>query len=95
VEGEVDVGVDVEVEVGGWEHECCGDAVERGQRVSFRCARVSGDDGTSLLAETHHGGLGTTDLVLVEGQVRRIEAVLEGGARRPVRRLPDGNGLTP
>src|SRR3712207_7720612 len=31
--------VDVVVEVGGWEHACCGAAIERNQLVDFQCFR--------------------------------------------------------
>lgn len=49
--------------------------------------------GTDLLVETHHGVVGTGECVLVEGRVTSIEAVLEDGSRRRVRRLPDGGAL--
>jgi hypothetical protein len=33
--------VDVVVEVGDWEHECCGEAIERNQLVDFQCIRYT------------------------------------------------------
>lgn len=85
--------MDVVVEVGGWEHDCCGAAIERSQLVDFRCIRYTGEDGRSRLAESHHGGLDVRADVRVRGRVTEIEVVLDGGTAQPVHRIPSGAAL--
>lgn len=46
--------MDVVVEAGGWEHACCGPAIERNQLVDLSCLRVLPPDGEVNLSETHH-----------------------------------------
>ncbi|MCO7221173.1 hypothetical protein [Klenkia sp. PcliD-1-E] len=75
--------------MGGWEHECCGPAIERGRSIALGCVRR--DDATgSRLVETHHGD--DVDL-LVEGRVIDIVAVRPDGAVEAIRRLPGGEAL--
>jgi hypothetical protein len=78
----------VRVNVGGWEHECCGDAVQRGDRVRWTCIVTA--DGS--LHETHHdlGGLKT---VPIQGTVVDIELVSADGGRKGIERLPSGRAL--
>ncbi|MEU2347193.1 hypothetical protein [Modestobacter sp. NPDC049651] len=85
--------MDVVVEVGGWEHQCCGEAVERGQLVDFRCIRSAGPDGRVRLSESHHGGLDVPAGERVQGRVVDIAVVREGAAPVPVLRLPSGRAL--
>lgn len=85
--------VDVVVEVGDWEHECCGEAIERNQLVDFRCIRYTGPDGRTRLVESHHGGLGVHAGERVRGRVIRIELVHEDGTTRPILRVPSGDAL--
>jgi hypothetical protein len=85
--------VDVVVEVGGWEHDCCGAAVERDQIVDFRCIRYTGDDGRSRLAESHHGGLDVRAGERVRGRVTEIQVVHDGGIGQPILRVPSGQAL--
>ncbi|TKJ29741.1 hypothetical protein [Blastococcus sp. CCUG 61487] len=85
--------MDVIVEVGGWEHECCGDAIERNQLVDFRCIRYRGPDGRARLAESHHDGLDVPAEERVSGRVADIHVVGGPGAARPVLRIPSGRAL--
>ena len=87
------VTVEVVVEVGGWEHQCCGDALERDQLVDLRCIRVEAPDGQTRLVESHHGGLSVDADERVQGRVTEIQVVLDGGALVPVLRLPSGAAL--
>ena len=82
--------MDVVVEVGGWEHQCCGSAVERGQVVDLGCLRWTGEDGGIHFIESHHD-LGTVEHV--RGEVVDIHVVQDGGTTRPILRLPSGNAL--
>ncbi|MBC3763553.1 hypothetical protein ACUN7V_16130 [Quadrisphaera oryzae] len=82
--------MDVVVEIGGWEHSCCGSAVERGQLVDLGCLRVDGRDGSPALSETHH------DLeaeVRVRGRVVEVAVVRDDGSSQPIDRIPSGREL--
>ncbi|MGY1844170.1 DUF6578 domain-containing protein [Modestobacter sp. SYSU DS0875] len=85
--------MDVVVELGGWEHECCGEPVERNQLVDFRCIRHTEPDGRVHLVETHHGGLDVAADERVRGRVTDIQAVQGAGAAQPVLRVPGGPAL--
>jgi uncharacterized protein DUF6578 len=85
--------MDVVVEVGGWEHDCCGTAIERNQLVDFSCIRYRGDDGRSRLTETHHGGLDVRAGERVQGRVTDIRVVRDGGTARSILRVPSGQAL--
>jgi hypothetical protein len=85
--------VDVVVEVGDWEHECCGKAIERDQIVDLSCISYEGSDGRPALAESHHGGLDVAAEVRVRGRVTEIQVVDQAGAPRPVLRVPSGKAL--
>lgn len=78
------------VEVGGWEHECCGPSIERDQLVDLGCLRVPGPDGEVHLSETHHH---LEAQLRVRGRVRDIEVVRPGRPAQPVLRLPSGEAL--
>jgi hypothetical protein len=82
--------VDVLVEVGGWEHECCGPAFERNQLVDLACLRWTGADGRLRLIETHHHLDGDEQVV---GRVVDIELARDGVPIRPVLRVPSGGEL--
>lgn len=85
--------MDVVVEVGGWEHACCGDAIERDQHVDFACIRYQGADGRERLAESHHGGLGVAAGERVRGRVTELQVVRDGEAAQSVLRIPSGQAL--
>ena len=82
----------VVVEVGGWEHVCCGDAIERNQLVDLRCIRYTGADGRLQLIETHHD-LDVPAVERVRGPVTDIQVVPDGGTARAVLRVPSGAAL--
>jgi len=88
-----DRAVDVVVEVGGWEHQCCGPAIERDQLVDLGCLRTTGSDGQATLTETHHH---LEAEVRVRGRVHDIQVLDPGDTSRPARslqRLPSGRAL--
>ena len=78
------------VEVGGWEHDCCGAAIERDDVVTFDCIRLMQEDGQLRLIESHHD-LGGSEQV--SGRVIDIHVVEGAGATRPILRLPSGSAL--
>lgn len=82
--------MDVVVEVGGWEHECCGPSIERGQLVALDCVRSHDAGGRAHLVETHHDG--DVD-VRVEGRVTDLVVVRPDGEVEAIRRLPSGEAL--
>lgn len=78
------------VEVGSWEHECCGEAIERDAPVDLTCLRRRDDEGQITLTETHH------DLepdVRILGRVRNIHVIRAGRWLEPVLRVPSGRAL--
>jgi hypothetical protein len=85
--------VDVVVEVGGWEHECCGEAIERNQLVDFRCIRYKGPGGRMRLTETHHDGLDVPADERVRGRVTEIRVVHDAGVTQAILRVPSGQAL--
>ena len=85
--------MDVVVEVGGWEHECCGQAIERNQLVDFRCIRHQGTDGRMRLVESHHGGLDVPADERVRGRVTWLQVVHDDGIATAILRVPSGRAL--
>ncbi|WP_091372769.1 DUF6578 domain-containing protein [Geodermatophilus sp. DSM 45219] len=84
--------MDVVVEVGGWEHACCGQAIERNQLVDFHCFRREEPDGGVRLIESHHGGLDVSTDERVQGRVTEIQVVQDRDAPS-VLRVPSGQEL--
>ena len=82
--------MDVVVEVGGWEHACCGPAIERNQLVDLGCVPVVAADDEVQFSETHHELEPETR---VQGRVRDIQVVRLGQPAQPVLRLPSGAAL--
>ena len=78
------------VEIGGWEHACCGPAIERDQLVDLGCVRVPAPDGEDTLSETHHD---VEPEVRVQGRVSDIQVARHGQPAQPVLRLPSGAAL--
>ena len=85
-----DRGVDVEIEVGGWEHECCGEAIERNQVVDMDCLRFVGADGQVRLSAASH--LSRSER-RVRGRVRDLQVLRPGQPAQPVLRVPSGRAL--
>lgn len=82
--------MDVVVEVGGWEHLCCGRAVERDQLVDLGCLRLEAPDGEVRLSTARHD---SEPEVRVQGRVRDIQVVRDGEPAEPVLRVPSGDAL--
>ncbi|WP_432542246.1 DUF6578 domain-containing protein [Kineococcus sp. SYSU DK002] len=80
----------ITVEVGGWEHECCGPTVERDDVVTFDCNSHMDSEGQVRLIESHHD-LKTSRRV--HGRVVDVRVVEPAGTSRPVLRLPSGRAL--
>lgn len=80
------------VEVGDWEHACCGEAIERDQLVDFRCIRYTRPDGGVRLIESHHE-LDVPAVDRVRGRVTHIEVVHGDGTGRAILRVPSGAAL--
>lgn len=81
--------VDVVVHLDGWEHSCCGDAVERDQLVAWGCLRTDGPAGVALTRTHHH----VEPEVDVSGRVVDLLVVRDGGEPEPVHRVPGGRAL--
>lgn len=89
-----DARVETTVEIGGWEHECCGPAIERNEVVEFSCFTVSGGgDSATRLIETHHDLDATHDHVVVRGRVVDISVLHTDGSTELLARLPSGRAL--
>lgn len=84
--------MDVVVEVGGWEHECCGEAIELDQVVDFRCIAWAAPDGRVRLIESHHE-LDVSADERIRGRVTEIRLVEDDGSTRAVHRAPSGKAL--
>ena len=80
----------VRVEVGDWEHECCGSAIERDDVVDLGCLRRRDADGRVRLIETHHDSPIETR---VRGRVVDILVLAEDGSSTPILRVPSGAAL--
>ncbi len=90
--GGVGGGVDIVVEVGDWEHECCGPAYERGQVVDLTCMVVTTRDGTTSLVETGTSSAspGRSSTCAVEWSTSRWSWRRDP---RSILRVPDGSAL--
>lgn len=84
--------VDVVVAVGGWEHECCGGAIERDQLVDLRCIRYTAPDGVVRLVESHHE-VDVPAEERVQGRVTDVQVVPAGRDPQPILRVPSGEAL--
>lgn len=78
---------EIEVEVGGWEHDCCGPAYERDARASF----TAYGEGSRYSESRHHED--DTDIVELRGRVADLFVVAEDGTRVPVQRIPSGSAI--
>ncbi|WP_432483094.1 DUF6578 domain-containing protein [Kineococcus esterisolvens] len=89
--------MDVVVEVGGWEHECCGPSIERDEVVDFACVLLPGSSTGSTapprLIETHHDLDTFQPTHRIRGRVVDIEVVHDDGSARPILRVPSGAAL--
>jgi len=85
--------VDVVVEVGGWEHECCGPAIERDQVVDFECIIFAEPDAQPRLVETHHDLDIVQPTVRIQGRVVDLDVVHDDGSTRSILGVPSGGAL--
>lgn len=82
------------VEVGDWQHECCGPSYERGSTVEITCLVVSGADGTpDRYVETHHELTSRHPVVTVRGRVADLHIQHPDGSTEPLLRLRGGKAL--
>lgn len=85
--------MDVVVEVGDWEHECCGGPIERDQVVDFTCLLITEPGAQPRLIETHYELEGARPVERIQGRVVDIEVVLAPGSTRSILRVPSGTAL--
>lgn len=85
--------VDVDVEVGDREHECCGAAIARDDVVDLDCIVRTDPDGRVHLVETHHD-LDGRPHERVRGRVVALHLVEDGVPTRALVRVPRGRAAT-
>nr|CAA9248450.1 hypothetical protein AVDCRST_MAG63-1807 [uncultured Armatimonadetes bacterium] len=78
------------MEVGGWEHQCCGPSIERQEVVDLGYVRVAGPEGQVRFVESHHD---TAPVERVRGRVADIQVAHDDGGTLPVLRVPGGRAL--
>ncbi|GAA1854587.1 hypothetical protein ACFFOM_02545 [Microlunatus capsulatus] len=84
----------VVVEVGGWQHACCGPAYERDAVVEVTCLVVPGvEGGPPRHVETHHELTTRHPRVTLRGRVVDVAVQHPDGEVEPVLRLPGGRAL--
>ena len=76
--------------MGGWEHQCCGQAIEPNDVVDLDCLRIVGADGLVRLMVASH--LSRSER-RVRGRVRDIEVLRLAEPSRQVLRVPSGLAL--
>ena len=76
--------------MGGWEHQCCGEAIERHQLVDLGCQRTTGADGQVRLVVTGHH---LEPERQVRGRVDDILVLRPGQSPQPTLRVPSGAAL--
>lgn len=82
------------LEVGGWEHECCGPAYERDASVEVTCLDLSGPDpSSSRFVASHHDLTTGHEVVTFRGRVADIAILHPDGAVEALHRLPGGQAL--
>lgn len=81
------MGAVVDVRIGGWEHECCGEAIRRGDHVRWTCVRNG-----ERLHEVHHD-LDGIAVVEVVGTVADLRVRAASGELVRIDRVPDGRAL--
>jgi hypothetical protein len=82
------------VEVGDWEHECCGPAYERDSVVELTCLVVSGQaEPPTRYVESHHDLTARPTTARVRGRVADICIEHVDGSTELIERLPSGRAL--
>jgi hypothetical protein len=86
--------VKIVVEVGGWEHECCGPSYERDSVVSISCLVIPGPQGAADRYVASRHGLATGHRTSeVRGRVVDLRIEHPDGSTEPIGRLPSGGAL--
>jgi hypothetical protein len=86
--------VRVVVEVGGWEHECCGPSYERGETVEVICLDLSGPHPSSTrFVASHHDLTTGHGVVTIRGRVADVGILHPDGSVEALLRLPGGRAL--
>lgn len=84
----------ITVEVGGWEHECCGPAYERDAVIELICLVVSGQVSVpTRYVESHHDLSSSHETIHVRGRVAEISMTHADGSTEALARLPSGRAL--
>lgn len=78
------------VEIGGWEHSCCGPAIERDQLVELGCLRTTDVAGEATLTATRHH---LEPELWVLGRVHDVQLLDAELGARSIQRLPSGRAL--
>ena len=82
------------IEVGDWEHECCGAAFDRDAIVEVTCLKLPGASPSSTrLVESHHELMTNSKTVAYKGRVADIAILHPDGSVEAIRRLPSGRAL--
>jgi hypothetical protein len=82
------------VEVGDWEHECCGPAYERDSVVDVTCLVVPEPDGSGVrYVESHHDLTTRHPVIQLRGRVSDLCIEHPDGSTDPLERLPSGRAL--
>ena len=86
--------VDIVVEVGDWEHECCGPTYQRDTVVDLTCLVVPGQGhATTRYVESHHGLTTRHETVRLRGRLSDLFIEHPDGSREQIARLPSGRAL--
>lgn len=81
------------VEVGGWEHDCCGPSYERNSIVKITC-RILRDERLGVrYVESHHDAFDGDETDELRGRIADIQIVHPDGDAEPILRLPSGRSL--
>ena len=84
----------VVIEVGGWEHACCGPSFERNSTVEMSCLNLSGPDpSTTRFVDSHHEAATRSNAVAHRGRVADLAIVHPDGSIESLHRLPSGRAL--
>lgn len=82
------------VEVGDWEHECCGPSYERDSIVGIDCLVASGPDtAAARYVESHHDFTTGQGVKKVRGRIADLRIVHLDGSTESIERLPSGSAL--
>lgn len=81
------------IEIGEWEHECCGVAYERDSIMNISCLKLGLDPSSNRLMESHHEYPGSPKTVAYRGRVADISILHADGSVEQIHRLPSGRAL--